>query len=137
MKLSNVLLGLTGCFFAASLSGCFVVASDDPLPAAGTGSITIALSFDGRADQSDCDYFNVDSLEVDILEDESLVTTVSSNCRNMGMTIDNILPGRYAVEAKLIAGNAVVSESAFGNNILVTRNADALVEVDFPSESIH
>ena len=133
MKLSNVLLGLTGCFFAASLSGCFFVASDDP----STVSITVALSIDGHTSTAACDDFRIDALNVEIIKDGRSIISSDTDCYNMGMTIDNLAPGRYTVEASLLEGNTIASDIVAVDNTPVTRNTDSLVKIDFPAHFIH
>jgi hypothetical protein len=137
MKLSNLLLGLTGCFFATSLSGCFVVTSDTPAPAADTGAITIALSLDGNASTSECDYFHVDGLHVEIFDGGGTVIEADSDCYDLGMTIDNLSPGRYTVNASLLKGRTVVSDVIAVEDTPVSRNVESIVKIDFPAKWIH
>jgi len=135
MKLSKVLLGLSGCFFAASLSGCFVVASD---PSPTTGSVSVELSLDGSAAASECDYFHVDGFEVQIFDTAGLVTSADGNCVDMRMTIDAVPPGRYTVKSSLLDVNdRVVSDVIAVDNILVTSNTDSVIPINFPAKWIH
>lgn len=132
MKLSKVLLGLTGCFFAASLSGCFVVASDRD----DDGSVTVALSLDNSSSPSQCDYFKVDHFHVD-LDDGATVISADGNCGDLGTTIDNVLSGTYTVNVSLFEGSTPASNVFSVDNILVSRNTDTLVKVDIPANYIY
>lgn len=137
MNLSKVLFGLTTCFFAASLSGCFFGNSSPPPPS--FGSISVDVTIEESNSPSACSFAAADQIEVTLIDAAgNVVTTVSTPCETFGMTIDNLPEGRYEAEVLLldVFGHAV-------SDILVFADADVIgdtelqINADFPSSTLH
>jgi hypothetical protein len=136
MNLTKAFCGLTGCLFAALLSGCVVVADSG----SGLGSITVDLAIDGETSPTICDApdINVDEIDWVLVDDlGDTVATKTTTCGDFVLTFDGVPEGRYEVEISLVSRNETVSDLYILTNIRVIEDTDIKVEGDFPFELIH
>jgi hypothetical protein len=135
MNLSKVLLSLTGCLFAASLTGC-VVTTSDPV---GVGSLSISVTLNDRNTSSECDFYGVDRIEMNVLDDfGDRVAAVNPPCTDLGVTVENLEEGFYTVEATLLdSGGAPRSDQVIVEDLHVTDGIELAVLIDFPGGAIY
>ncbi|WP_437288383.1 hypothetical protein [Sorangium sp. So ce406] len=133
MKLSKVLSGLASCILAsASLAGCIIVDNDDHSHS-GYGSLTVALTIEGRADPFQCFDHDVDGIVVSVEDEAGFVTEASADCDELGLTIFDLPGGYYDVETWLVDFDGFQrSDIVRVESVDVYGDADTLVEVDFP-----
>lgn len=133
MKLSNVLSGLAASLLAsASLTGCIIVDNGDHSHS-GYGSITVALTIDGRADRFQCFDYDVDGFVVSVEDEWGFVTEASADCDDFGLTLFDLPAGYYDVETWLVDFNGFPRSDIVRVELVdVYGGTDTLVRVDFP-----
>lgn len=137
MNLSKMPLALTGCFLAALLPGCLVVAggSKDPDPEPipiGEGSLTVDVSIDGSHSPSRCVEHDVDQIEISLSDDFGPVKSVSVDCELFGVTFEGLSEGFYAVDIDLVDFDGfAVETSVTVEELEVIDGQDTKVEVKF------
>ena len=131
MNLTKVSCGLTGCLFAALLSGCVVVTdSSEPDP----GTIDVNITIDGDDDVFVCSDFLVDEIEVVIIGHNEFAAT--TDCDDLGITLDGVPPGTYDVQVTLLAGGRQVSDPGVARDVRVFSGGLVSIDVNFPASTI-
>jgi hypothetical protein len=140
MNLSKVSLGVTGCLFAAFISGCVVVGSGghkDPPPPAAAGSITVDISIEGSHSAANCAALGVDHFDVDLSDDVGIVSSVSVDCELFAVTFDDLPEDFYQIDLTLVDfDGVVVSDIVTVTDLEVLDGQAKTVSVDFPESSI-
>src|SRR4029078_8423944 len=87
------------CLFAASQSGCLVIASE---PYVGQGSMTMSFTIDSSNHVSECVYYGGTELEVTLCDAAAPpVITVDAPCEDHDLSVE-LDEGDYPAEAPLL-----------------------------------
>ena len=132
MNLSKVFSFFTGCFFAASLAGCVVVADNGPA----LGSLSVDITIANARDSLVCDDFAVDEIKISIIDSNGDITTASTDCNNFGLTFEDVPDDIYDVEIVLLDNGRVVSDTLVVKNVDVFADKETAVDADIPASFI-
>jgi hypothetical protein len=122
---------------ALQLSGCLVVADDDPpLEPLPLGTLTVSWSIDGLREPLDCEDFGADRLELVIYDPAGeVVDELDPFCESFGISVD--LPeGSYFADVTLVDSfdrSATLTETLEAIDII--GGTDLSLGVDFPVDS--
>ena len=124
---------------ATSLTGCMVEAGFDPgvVIVDQSSSITVDWTIDGRDGPFVCADFGVDAVDVEIYDGfGELVRATRTPCEFFSATM-YVPAGEFSVDATLVdAFDDALSTTATAPRLLVDRDADVLVDLDFPADSM-
>jgi len=120
---------------ALQLSGCFVVADDDPGPLP-VGTLTVDWTIDGQRSSRDCADFGVDRLEL-VIYDESgaKVDELEPFCESFAVSVD-LVEGSYFADVTLVDSadrSATLTKTLEAIDIIDGTELD--IAVDFPVDS--
>ncbi len=134
MHFSKVFFALAASLFAASQSGCLVIASE---PYVGRGSMTMSFTIDSSNHASECVYYGADQLEVTLFDAAGApVITVDAPCEGHDLSVE-LDEGEYSAEATLIDLDGFpVSDTLVLDAFRVIDQTDLVIDLDFPADAM-
>jgi hypothetical protein len=129
---------VTALALCAATSGCIVVDDTNPPSSTSYGVLTALWTLDNANDVDVCSYYGVDRVDVVIFDDDGYdVGGAQPFCEDFGVSFD-VSAGWYSTEVTLLDVNGnIVSDTVGVVDLLVERDNEVIVDIDFPDSSIY